>query len=62
MKLINDLGGVEAFGVVSILLFVTVFTTSMIWAACQKKAVLRDMELLPLDDPNAVKPKSESRK
>lgn len=59
MKLINELGGVAVFGVVSILLFVTVFTGSMIWAACQKKSFLRSMECLPLDDQPSIKPKSE---
>ena len=62
MKLINDLGGVEAFGVVSILMFTVVFTTSILWALCQKKNVLRSIEVLPLDDQTVVEPQSETNK
>lgn len=50
MNLINKLGGIEAFGVFSICLFVTVFTASLILAFCLKKPFLKNMSELPLED------------
>jgi len=49
-SLIDKLGGIEAFGIFSICLFVTVFTVSMVLAFCLKKAFLKNMSSLPLDD------------
>lgn len=50
MDLINKLGGIEAFGVFSICLFVVVFVTSMILACCLKKPFLQNMSALPLEE------------
>ncbi len=50
MQLINKLGGIEAFGIFSICLFVVVFTASMVLAFCLKKPFLKSMSALPLDD------------
>jgi hypothetical protein len=47
--IINKIG-LEVFGVVSICLFVSVFSTAMIWSLCLKKAFLIHMEKLPLQD------------
>jgi hypothetical protein len=48
-EIINRIG-LGTFGVISICLFITVFTTAMIWGLCQKKAFLKRMETLPLED------------
>jgi hypothetical protein len=50
MNLINKLGGIEAFGVFSICLFVVVFTAAMALAFCLKKPFLKNMSALPLED------------
>jgi hypothetical protein len=49
-QIIENLGGIGMFGVVSVCLFVIVFSASLIWAFCQKKSLLESMESLPLED------------
>jgi hypothetical protein len=49
-QLIDKLGGIEAFGIFSICLFVVVFTASMVLAFCLKKPFLKSMSALPLED------------
>ena len=44
------MGGIATFGIISICLFVTVFTSSLIWASRLKKPFLKSMEALPLDE------------
>ncbi len=44
------MNGVEVYGVISICLFFTVFTSAMVWAAFQKKKFLNSMSVLPLND------------
>jgi hypothetical protein len=47
---IDKLGGIEAFGVFSICLFVVVFTSSLVLAFFLKKPFLDHMGVLPLED------------
>jgi hypothetical protein len=54
-----DMNGVEVYGVISICLFFTVFTTAMVWAAFQKKSLMTRMSALPLND-GEVAPKGVS--
>ena len=49
-QIIDKLGGIEAFGIFSICLFVFVFTASMVLAFCLKKPFLKAMGALPLED------------
>lgn len=49
-KVLSDMNGVEVYGVISICLFFTVFTSAMVWAAFQKKKFLNSMSVLPLND------------
>ena len=49
-NVLTDINGVEVYGVISICLFFTVFTTAMVWAAFQKKKFLNRMSVLPLND------------
>ena len=49
-QIIDKLGGIEAFGIFSICLFVVVFTASMVLAFCLKKPFLKTMSALPLED------------
>lgn len=47
---IDKLGGIEAFGIFSICIFVAAFAVSMILAFCLKKPFLKSMGALPLED------------
>lgn len=49
IDIINRIG-MATFGIISIFLFIAVFTSAMIWSLCLKKAVLKRMETLPLED------------
>jgi hypothetical protein len=49
-RIIESMGGIATFGIISICLFVTVFTSSLIWASRLKKPFLKSMEALPLDE------------
>jgi hypothetical protein len=49
-RIIENMGGIATFGVISICLFVVVFTSSLIWAFCLKRPFLKSMETLPLDE------------
>ena len=47
--IVNLLGGVEHFGIVSLCLFCTVFTGVLLWACLQKKTHLDRMSRVPLE-------------
>lgn len=49
-RIIENLGGIGTFGVISICLFVVVFTSALIWACCLKKSLMDRMQALPLED------------
>ena len=53
-KIVNELGGVGMFGVVSICLFFVVFSGAMLWALLLKKKFLNSMGSLPLRDADAT--------
>jgi len=52
-RFVTALGGIAGFGVISICLFVVVFTGALIWAFFQKKSVMTAMEALPLEEDDA---------
>jgi hypothetical protein len=49
-RIVTKIGGIEGFGVISICLFFVVFTSALVWAFCQKKTFIAEMESLPLQD------------
>lgn len=49
-NVVEQIGGVGLYGIISISLFFTVFTGALIWALLQKKAFLNLMSVLPLED------------
>jgi hypothetical protein len=49
-NVLQDIGGIGLYGVISVCLFVTVFTGALIWAAMLRKPFLNSMSRLPLDD------------
>jgi hypothetical protein len=60
-QIIDKLGGIEAFGIFSICLFVVVFTGSMVLAFCLKKPFLKTMSALPLEDERTQTKNSNSK-
>jgi len=48
-NILRHLGGVEQYGVVSLLLFGTLFVGVLIWALMQKKGHLEHMSRVPLE-------------
>ncbi len=49
-NVLQDIGGVGLYGVISICLFFTVFSTALIWALLQKKSFCATMSALPLEN------------
>lgn len=49
-NVVSHIRGVEFYGVISILLFFTVFICLMVWAFRLKKSYLSSMQELPLND------------
>lgn len=49
-NVLQDIGGVGIYGVVSICLFFSVFSAALLWALLQKKSFLNEMSVLPLED------------
>ena len=54
-NILSTVGGVENYGIISICLFFAVFVTAVLWALFQRKAVVRQMEALPLDGGEVTK-------
>jgi len=48
-NVLRKLGGIENYGILSLCLFVGIFTLIVIWAVLQKKAHLDRMANLPLE-------------
>lgn len=48
-NVMNSMGGIEMFGIISICLFFAFFTGMLLWAASLKKSYLKSMCELPLD-------------
>ncbi len=49
-NVLSDIGGVGIYGVISICLFVAVFTGAFIWSMLLKKSELESRSMLPLED------------
>ncbi len=52
-KFIESVGGVGAFGTISVCLFGMVFTGALIWAWRQNKMFLNKMSAMPLEEETA---------
>ncbi len=53
-NVVQDIGGVGLYGVISICLFFAVFTGTLVWAFRQKQSTLKQHSQLPLEDGTAV--------
>lgn len=49
-NVLRAIGGVGMYGVISVCLFFTVFSTAVIWALIQKRSLLNSLSAIPLDD------------
>ena len=49
-NILQDIGGIGIYGVISICLFVTVFSGALIKASLLRKPFLKAMSRLPLED------------
>jgi hypothetical protein len=49
-NVLRTLGGIDRYGILSLCLFVTIFTLVLIWALAQKRAHLERMARVPLDN------------
>ena len=49
-EIVEGIGGIEIFGIVSLLLFVTTFTIAAVWALRMTKSHRYQMKQLPLED------------
>lgn len=49
-NVLNDIGGIGIYGVISICLFFAVFTGALVWSLLLKKADLDSRSALPLED------------
>ena len=55
-NVMHSIGGTSVFGVISICLFVAVFTGVLVWTIRLKKSYLKTMRELPLDGESAPGP------
>lgn len=51
-NVLTHIGGIENYGILSLCIFVTVFTGMLIWVACLKRARLDAAARLPLEPEN----------
>jgi cytochrome c oxidase cbb3-type subunit IV len=58
-KVLTSIGGVGAYGVISICIFIALFALVTIWMLCLKKPYLQTMRSLPLEDDEVSKSESE---
>jgi hypothetical protein len=58
-NVLNRIGGVGVYGVISICLFFAVFAGVLVWTLCLKKPYLKAMRELPLEDPAAPEPDAD---
>ncbi len=49
-NVLHSMGGVSAYGIISICLFFAVFTSVLVWTICLKKPYLKAMQELPLEE------------
>lgn len=49
-NVLEDIGGVGLYGIISICLFFTVFTAALIWTLLRRTSFCQTMSALPLQD------------
>jgi len=59
-NVLNDIGGIGIYGVISICLFFAVFTGALVWSLLLKKSDLDSRSALPLEDGVRPSPAAET--
>lgn len=49
-NILQDIGGIGLYGVISLCLFFAVFSGALLWAFFQRAALCKQMGALPLED------------
>jgi hypothetical protein len=55
-NVVREMGGMAAFGIVSVCLFFVVFTAALVFACLQRKSLCDKMRALPLEDGSIESP------
>lgn len=56
-NVLQEIGGIGIYALISLLTFFTVFTGALIWAALERKSVCLKMSALPLEEDSQPKTK-----
>jgi cbb3-type cytochrome oxidase subunit 3 len=59
-KVLNKMGGVGVYGILSICLFFAVFIGVIVWTLCLKKRYVNEMKNLPLEDASEPEPDADA--
>ncbi len=59
-NVIETLGGIDAYGIISVCFFFAFFTGMLVWAFRLKKSYLNSMRELPLNDGSVCDAENES--
>jgi hypothetical protein len=54
-NVVQDIGGIGLYGIISLCLFFSVFTGALLWACLYKRAFCIGMSSLPLEDGTSSK-------
>lgn len=54
-NVLQEVGGLGAYALISLLLFFTVFTGAIVFTFLQRASLCRKMESLPLEDEDTIK-------
>ena len=49
-NVLEQIGGIGLYGVISVCLFFAIFTVALVWALLHRKSFCTKMSALPLDD------------
>lgn len=60
-NVLQTLGGIQGYGVVSLCLFFAVFALAMVWTFTRRQADLEAMARLPLEDKDPLDERKESQ-
>jgi cytochrome c oxidase cbb3-type subunit IV len=60
-NVLREIGGIGVYDMISICLFVVVFSGALIWAACLKKPFLNSISSMPLEDDECLTQKKGDR-
>jgi hypothetical protein len=57
-NVLQTLGGIQGYGILSLCLFFSVFTAALVWALTLRRSHLEAMAKLPLEDNDSQNPEN----